>query len=401
VQEQRGIGRMKKEFFLLFLIISFVANAQRATNPYKKVDDKIAQHLNSFDSNAIPEVVRFINQNFSTETEKLRASFVWIANNFAYDVENMCAVREYSDSREFIDAMLKDRKGVCAHFAYLFSEIGSQLGIKTVVISGYTKQQGVVDSISHAWNASFVDSTWFLFDATWGTGHLQNNKFVKKLNDSYFKITPQNFIKSHMPFDPLWQFLNYLVSSDEFSVGRTEINTKKPFFNFVDTLKIYENLSRVEQLETANRRIEQNGVTNQLISNQILQNTRQIEQLKTNNAIDIYNVAISFYNDGINKLNRFIEYKNRQFTPKKTESEIREMIASAEYSFINSQNELRNIFTTDLLVKNSVNQLNISINKATNELEMHNNFVDKYFKTWRIFRKSLFYKYTWAGIPLN
>jgi transglutaminase/protease-like cytokinesis protein 3 len=378
---------------LLFLAWSLVLNSQTRNDAYQRVDRKIAEHSSSFDQNAVSELVKFIKENFSTKTEKLRASFVWIANNFDYDVENMFATREYFDSQELIDALLENRKGVCAHFAYLFSEIGNQLGIKTVVISGYTKQRGVVDTLSHAWNASLIDSVWYLFDPTWGTGYVNDNKFTRRLNNDYFKVNPSISIQSHMPFDPLWQFLNHTISSEEFYAGRTEINKEKPFFNFVDSLKVHENLSRVEQLEAANRRIEQNGITNTLISNQLRQNTRQIEQLKTNNAIDIYNIAVAFYNDGINEFNKFINYRNRQFTPRKTENEIRGMITSTERLFTNSRNELRNIYTSDLIVRNSVNQLNSMLNEAINELKNQNNFVDRYFNTWRIFRGFLFLRF--------
>ena len=35
-------------------------------------------------------------------------------------------------------------------------------------------------------------------------------------DDDYFMMKPEKAIKSHMPFDPLWQFLNYPITSTEF-----------------------------------------------------------------------------------------------------------------------------------------------------------------------------------------
>ncbi|MCL2312122.1 MAG: hypothetical protein FWC41_06505 [Firmicutes bacterium] len=392
---------MKNIIILPFLIISFALNAQKKSDEYKKVDDKIVQYSGSLKDNAISELTKFINENFHAEIDKLRATFVWIASNFDYDAENMFAIKFYSEPQEVIGEMLKNKKGVCMHFAYFFNEIGNQLGIKTVVISGYTKQRGFVDYVPHVWCASLVDTTWYLFDPTWGSGYLQNNKFVKKLNNDYFRITPEKLINSHMPFDPLWQFLYYPISSQEFYESKTAINKSKPFFSYVDTLKVYENQTKIEQLISTNRRIEQNGVKNTLTFNQLQSNAREIEYYKSQSVVNDYNSAIYHYNKGIDKLNRFIDYRNKQFIPQKTEIEIREMVKSAENSLISSQNELQKISTTDISTINSINQLRTSIKEATLQVKEQNDFIDKYFSTKKIFRKSLFYKYTWFGVPLN
>jgi len=392
---------MKKFFILLFGITSITLNAQTKNNEFKDVDEKIAQFSNFSNDKAIDELVAFINDNFSTKTDKLRATFVWITNNFEYDVENMFAIKYYSEAQEIIGTILKNKKGICMHFAYLFNEIGNKLGIKTYVISGYTKQQGFVDYIPHAWCASLVDSTWFLIDPTWGSGYMQNNKFVKKQNDYYFKTMPENLIRSHMPFDPLWQFLYYPITSQEFYEGKTVINKEKPIFNYVDTLKIYENSPKIEQLISTNRRIEQNGVKNTITFNLLHNNKREIETYKNQSIVEDYNSAVYLYNEGINKLNRFIEYRNKQFTPKRKEVEIRDMVLSAERALISSQEKLQKINTTDKSTINSINQLKNSNKEALKQVNEQNDFVNKYFSTKKIFRKSLFYNFTWMGIPLN
>lgn len=395
------IEKMKKSIVLLFLSYSFALSSQTKNNVYEKVDEKISHYSSSFEDNAINELVEFINANFLTETEKMRAVFVWITNNFEYDIENMFAINFYSDSQEIIASILKNKKGICMNFAYLFNEIGNKLEIKSYVISGYTKQSGFVDYIPHAWCASLVDSTWYLFDPTWGAGYVQNQRFVKKQNDYYFKTNPADLIRSHMPFDPLWQFLYHPISAQEFYEGHTAINQEKPVFNYTDTLKVYESESRIKQLISTNRRIGKNGLRNTLIFNQLQHNSREIEYYKNQMVTDNFNSAVFHYNDGIDKLNRFIDYRNRQFTPQKTEPEIREMVKSAEIALNNSQNELQKISTTDASTRNSINQLKTSINEAIRQVNEQNDFVNKYFSTRRAFRKSLFYKYTWMGIPLN
>jgi hypothetical protein len=381
---------MKNLFFVLLLIVSFTLNAQTKNAEYKKVDEKIISYSNTLNNNAISELVAFINSNFSTETDKLRAVFIWIATHFEYDVANMFTLKLYTEPQEIIDELLKNNTGVCIHFAYLFNEIGNKLGIKTFVISGYTKQNGLVDNMPHVWCASLVDSMWYLIDPTWGAGYVQNQKFIKKLNDYYFKTAPEDLIRSHIPFDPLWQFLYYPISSQDFYDGHTEINKETTFFNYIDTLKTYENKTKLEQLIATNRRIEQNGVKNEITYNQLKNNEIEIESYKNQNIVDEYNAVVYLFNEGVNKLNRFIDYRNNQFIPEKTETEIRDMVESAEKLFLTSQNKLQHLISTDKNTADSINRLKTSIIDVMIQTQEQKKFIDKYFSTAKIFRKSLF-----------
>jgi hypothetical protein len=117
--------------------------------------------------------------------------------------------------------------------------------------------------------------------------------------------------------------------------------------------------------------------------------------------VETYNSAVYYYNDGIDHLNRFINYRNRQFVPKKQETEIREMVNNAERSLVNASLKLKEIKNPDSNTATSMLQLSRSIDEAMLNLNEQRIFVDKYFRTGKMLRKSLFYKYTWMGIPLN
>src|SRR5262249_15396535 len=150
------------------------------------------------------------------------------------------------------------------NYAALFNDICSKSGVKSFMVEGYTKQNGFTDYIPHAWCAALVDSSWFLFDPTWGSGYVRNGKFVPKIDNSYFKVRPAVLIKSHMPFDYLWQFLNYPVTSQEFYEGKIQQNKSKEFFSYPDSISVYEKQSSVERLEASAARIEKNGVKNSM-----------------------------------------------------------------------------------------------------------------------------------------
>jgi hypothetical protein len=317
------------------------------------------------------------------------------------EFDNMFAVNFYQSTDEIIKEALSKHKGVCQHFAELYSAIANQSGIKTYVISGYTKQNGSVDYLPHAWCASLIDSTWYLIDPTWGSGYIHNARFIRKINESYFKSKPEKMISSHMPFDPLWQLLNYPVTSQEFYEGRTAIDTNKPYFDYLDTLKQSEQESRIGRLIGSSRRIEQNGVRNSLIFERLQHNRREIEYYYDSLRVERFNSAVFSYNEGINHLNRFIDFRNRQFTPGKQETEIREMVYNAERSLLNARLILKEINDPGSNTAASILQLSRSIDEAMMNLNEQKLFVDKYFKTGKMFRKTLFYKYTWMGIPLN
>ena len=334
----------------------------------------------------------YINDNFSRETDKSRAIFVWIANNIRYDIENISAVNTYKNTGEIIDKVLKTRKGVCMHYAELYNEIANKVGIKSYVVPGYTKQNGSVDKLPHAWCASLIGSTWFLIDPTWGSGYIQNSKFVKKINDVYFKAKPELFIKSHMPFDPLWQFLNYPITNKEFYEGKVATSRKRPFFNYLDTLRKYEQETEVEKLVSASVRIEKNGIVNSLIMDQLKNNKREIEYYWEKQTVEMFNSAVNLYNEGINELNEFIVYRNKRFLPGKTDNEIKNMVDEAEYLLINSQRRLKEIRNPDSKTADLITQFSKSVGEALRILNEQKIFVNKYLKTEETLRNSLFYK---------
>ena len=364
---------------IILIVCVFLSGQAQTESEYKEIDEKIIQFSSPINNEVVDGLIAFINNNFSTETDKLRAIAIWISNNFDYDIINIDTYEYYSETQEIITSMLKNKKGICAHFAELFSEIANKLGIKTYVISGYVKQHGLIANFPHVWCASFIDTAWFLTDPTWFTGHVENHEFIKKQSDWYFKATTENMIRSHMPFDPLWQFLYYPISPQEFYEGNTAICKENPFFNYVDTLKIYENSSKAEKLISTIRRIEQIGEGNILAPNQQHMIGEEKIAMKNQLSTVYYNSAVDFYNEGVNKLNWFIDQWNKKQMTQKKQAEVKNMIKSIEKTLINSQNELQKIDTTDINILRSTNEFQALLNKTFARVKDLNDFIDKHF----------------------
>jgi Transglutaminase-like superfamily len=385
---------MRKIVLLIFTFGFSIGLIAQKNNNFSSIDKIILQIPDSL-TISTQGLASYISSNYSNQNDKSRAIFIWIAKNIQYDIENMFALNFYQNTNEIIDKALRTRKGICMNYAELFNDIANKVGIKSYVVSGYTKQNGFVDYIPHAWCVANIDSVWYIFDPTWGSGYIEDSKFIKKVNNYFFKTKPEQIVKSHMPFDPLWQLLNYPITNQEFYEGKTQINVKKQYFNFIDTLSIYEKQSEIERLISSSIRIEKNGVKNSLVFDRLQHNKREIEYYNNKRIIDQYNSATNSYNIGINLLNIFINYRNNQFTPKKPDSEIKLMVDTVDTSFKLSREQLNNIKNPDSNTSSMITQLNKSIDNATVNLNEQKTFLEKYFKTGKLFRKSLFYKYTW------
>ena len=376
--------------------------AKPVVNEYAAVDKK-ALELPEAQAGNTTDIAAYINANFITDKDKTRAIFIWTASNIQYDVENMFAMNFYEKQDEKIAKALRNRKGICENYAAVFNDICAKAGIKSYVIEGYTKQNGFTDYIPHAWCAARVDSAWYLFDPTWGSGYISNAKFVKHINNAYCKADPATLIKSHMPFDPMWEFLQYPVTNQEFYEGKTTPNKTKPVFSYIDSIQVYEQSGHTEKLQAAARRIEQNGVKNSMIFDRLQHIKMEIENDRQAEIVTLFNSASHHYNDGIASVNDFINYRNKQFTPMKTDPEIQAMLDAPANEFKIASAKLASIKNPDANASTSIAQLTKAIDDASVHLKEQQDWLTTYFGKKKAGRKSMFYekKYTWFGVPLN
>lgn len=393
--------------FSVFIQLTFAQN--KTMDDFVAIDKK-ALKLADSQAKSTYKISEYIRANFKTDKEKSRAIFIWIATNIRYDIEKMYAVNLNENDLDKISKPLQTRKGVCENYAALFNDICIKSGVKSYVISGYTKQNGLIGNASHAWCAARINGTWYLFDPTWGSGYVNSGKFFKKIDNAYFMAKPSDLISSHMPFDYLWQFLNYPVTNQEFIEGKTKLNKSKPFFNFNDSIHAYEGLDHISQLISSASRIEKNGIKNSLIFD-ILQHTKlAIENDRHNRLVDLHNRQADLHNrqvhlynsasadcsDGINRYNDFINYWNKQFIPKKSDPEIQNMIDMAYDKLKESKSKSVQIDSTDLEMTDMVMQLNKSINDAMYLVKERQEWLKVYFSKGKNRRKAMFIeKVTW------
>jgi hypothetical protein len=383
---------MKKYLILIAVFYSIISTGQ-VKNKYEFVDNKISNITASL-SSSTEDIANYIKSNFKTDDEKIRAVYFWTASNISYDVENMFAVNFNESSHDKIERALKTRKGVCIHYAEVFNEIANKVGIQSVIIEGFTKQKGFTDYISHAWCGAKIDNKWYVFDPTWGSGAIVGGKYIKKLNNYYFKTDPSKIITSHMPFDYMWQFLNYPITNQEFYNANFAENKSKQKFDFEAEIEKYKSFSYIDQLLSSADRIEKNGVKNAMIFDRLSYKRNEAEALK-------FNQIVNLYNDGINEFNSFITFRNNQFKPNVSDEELKKMIDSPKTKLLKSKELLDNLGTVSPNNQANVNAVKTGVNNILSQVEEQVLFVDKYLGKSKMMRKTMFNKVTFFGMPVN
>jgi transglutaminase/protease-like cytokinesis protein 3 len=293
-------------------------------------------------------------------------------------------------SDEKIAKALTKRKGVCIHYAEVFNSVANKSGIKTYIIPGYTKQFGKVAPISHAWCISKVDGKWFVFDPTWGAGYLEGKKYVKKMNNTFFKADPAKMINSHMPFDYLWQLLNEPVTNQEFISGKPDAAKPKMNFDFAAEIENYDKLSDSEKAFQASQRIEKNGLLNNLILDFYDSKKKEFTVLNQNKSVDKLNAVSDLLNETISYLNDFILFRNRKFKPKQSDETLQKMMQDIKDKMKKCQEDVYKVGQVSSENATMYNQLKRHILETSDKVKEQENFLNEYLSKGSLGRKLMF-----------
>jgi len=212
--------------FLLFFCVT-----KGVSQDYERVDATIQLYPTQF--NSAEELSRFIERDFTSEDEKVRAIYGWIIQNVVYDPEeykqfnfHFTNYRERNQKEEktrekIIKRTLKKGIAVCEGYAMVFEKLCELSGISNYLVRGDTKTNfkdiGRPFNKNHMWNVAMINGEPFLFDPTWGAGRF-NQKFIKEPSYFYFKTQPELFFKTHYPDMYEDAFMKEEVSRTDFSL---------------------------------------------------------------------------------------------------------------------------------------------------------------------------------------
>ena len=389
-----------RNIFIVFFFFFTLINFGQATTTYSSID-AIMKAIPLSSTTSTTAIANYITDNFKTENDKVRASFYYTASNISYDVTNMFDINFNETTQQKIAATLKSKKGVCIHYAETFNEINNKMGIQSYVIEGYVKKGGKVGDLAHAWNATKIDNKWYIFDPTWGSGYVDKGKFFKKLNNFYFKADPAKIIISHIPFDYLWQFLNYPITNSEFYQGKIQVNKSKKYFDFEKEISVYNSLKEEAQLFESAERIKKNGLKNGMIVDRYQNKQVELNNLRNNNSVEKLNTIIAVMNETVVLLNDFIYYRNNKFKPTLPDEEIRKMIEIPKEKLKKCTQDIYQVGTLNDQNANQVESIKKNLNNTLAQAEEHSVFVKNYLSKSKLVRETMFSKVSWFGIPLN
>jgi transglutaminase/protease-like cytokinesis protein 3 len=224
-----------------FLVCFWAIVSLSAQTEYEKADAFAKQFKSDYTDAS--DLARQLTAHFSTDREKARVIFAWVAANVRYDYKKYkdpppgphfrartkAEIEQQSLEWEekSIETTLRSKKGVCEDYSRLVQKMCEATGLESVIVTGISQSMRGRKG-RHAWNAIKFDGKWNLVDATWGAGVVDEEEehFIARYAPLYFATPPSLFIFRHLPDDEKWQLLEHPVSKEEFS--------HQPRVNFAD-----------------------------------------------------------------------------------------------------------------------------------------------------------------------
>lgn len=285
-------------FFLNFIFINFSFSQK-----YTAIDSIVLKYPNFGSTEKLAERIQ---KDFTSEHDKARAIFTWIALNLNYDIKAYLdppkqKTFKFKDEAEqakqfqLINASttqkaFRCKKAVCEGFSYLYAHLATLCGLNCQVIIGDSKRvrsdigRKRLES-NHAWNKVQIDGKWILLDATWGQGYYDEKRQVaiRIFKPFYFDMNPKYFYAKHFPDSAMYPenvgnketFLNGPLIYSEFIKENCEI--LMPFSGVITandgdkiTFKI-KNISRFDDLYYLDKKEERVKIENPKEENGILE----------------------------------------------------------------------------------------------------------------------------------
>lgn len=209
---------------VLVLLVAFMMTASDAAAQSEERLAELDQYAASTPTQytrSIDTLVSYLMIPATTEREKARLIYAWLAYHIRYD-DRAYNTRKTSDFSSAL--VLRNKKGVCLGYAMLFEAMGTEAGLNVRTVIGYAKpmKRGKkMKNPDHAWNAVEADGRWMLCDATWGssTATPRGNgkiKTKKEFSGFWFDTAPEIFVLTHLPDMERWQLMTHPVTKEQF-----------------------------------------------------------------------------------------------------------------------------------------------------------------------------------------
>lgn len=327
------------------------------------------------------DVADFILSKYSTDAEKIKGIYSWVTQNIRYDKTGAFAINAGPDKNAKVEVAFTRRRGVCENFAGIFNDICRRTGFEAFVIEGITQMNNQIADGAHSWATVRVNKEWYFFDPTWDEG----GKF------QFFMITPEEFITTHIPFDPLWQFL-----ANPYSTGQlTKVNNNgHPFIpiSYTDSLEAFLQMDGIGKLESSERRILNAASQNRHVKTNLSVVKMNLEIERQGEQVEWHDSATQNLNDAVRMMNIFIGYRNDLSLLQRPDADLKELVATARIKVDQALEYLDRIDQSKAKLVMGTWPERERIVKLKNNLGNQEKFLIQYLTTAVAERKTLFYK---------
>ena len=337
-----------------FILSKSLAQGNKPTD-FSKVDKWALQAPDSVTTD-IEKLASYLTTTSITASsdKKIRAIFVWVSQNIRYDKSfNLSSPFTTVEvvATQNADRVLAARMGVCMGYTQLFVALAQAAGLKAEMVEGIVKQNdGNIPRMGHAWVAvrlrrrvdkdEKAETRWYLCDPTWATP--QSKAEFGNIKEEYFLVEPEDFIKDHMPLDPMWQLVEHPATIDIFSKESDEKikkyvskSSKNPFI-FQDTINRVLKMDSLKRLDKSTWRMLHYNPVNEyiwfevgkvysnrfnafedkittLIQNSLAESTLLADDEKVENMLGIMRLYAETFKDCFSKIEDTLIQKQNEF----------------------------------------------------------------------------------------
>lgn len=345
---------MKRAFILLyFFILAFTSKAVEPQTNQPIIPD---EYTYSVDSLAL-----YLECNCDTEEEKLKTLYIWMTHTFRYRMfEAFVAGNQREGEEKEIQVLLDKRTGVCRDFSLLFKYVAQAMDIPAFFVEGYTKDsQGYIQREAHAWNVAKVNGKWYNYDTTYGMGYARNNEFVSRPTMEQYMVPSSEFMKTHMPFDPIWQLDEHPMTYQAFDQPAEHgKEVYQPLFNYNDSIIAYSKQNMYQQSLALQDRILHNGTANALVQYLLDVNGSNIKVHHHNVVYESYKESMKYYSQGWDEMKLFNRYKLANYRPKKNVLEVKAWLDSAQANYEKAKQVMVGVSNPPETISKAVGNLN-------------------------------------------
>ena len=265
--------------------------------------DSIARCIPEPLTYATEEIAEWVGEQLENDDQKLRAYFTWLSANISYDLNDDRVSLAEDELGGYISETLIRRKGKCQAYAEVLHDLCKKSGIQSYVVPGIVVPHPDEPVATHAWIAAFYDNEWHLIDPTYGAGYVIDGKFYSEFDDTFFDIDPNEIIKTHFPYDPMWQLLEQPFTLRHYFRDPDADFPTDEIFHYSDSIETYLNQDNLNRLLSERRRVLQYGANHPLFVNYLEQLNNGIDHERNlitynvlNGCIEAYNQAVAVYN---------------------------------------------------------------------------------------------------------